>query len=408
MSLVVQKYGGSSLANAERIKNVAKRIIRTKQQGNQVVAIVSAMGDSTDDLIALAKQIAAKPSKREMDMLLATGEQVSISLLAMAIESMGESVISLTGPQAGIQTNEIYSKARIQKIVSTRLEEEIKSKNIVIVAGFQGMNGNNDITTLGRGGSDTTAVAIAPAVRADVCEIYTDVEGVYAADPRIVKNAKKLDVISYNEMLELATSGAAVLQPRSVEVAKTHGVKIHVRSSFSDREGTIVQEEGRMEKDVIVTGVAHDMDVVKMAIFGVPDKPGVAYHLFDKLAKNSINIQIIVQSAEEKGFNDIAFTVAKDEQEEALEIIKQFKEEIGAKDVIMKGGLARLSIVGAGMLTNPGTAAKMFKVLYDAGINLEMISTSEIKVSVIIKAERCEEAANLLANQFGLVENEKN
>lgn len=404
MGVIVQKYGGSSLATTERIRNVARRIIETKKKGNQVVAIVSAMGDSTDDLIALAKEISDRPPKREMDMLLSTGEQVSISLLAMAIESMGEDVISLTGQQAGIRTDDMYSKARIVNIVSTRLEQEIKDKSIVIVAGFQGINANDDITTLGRGGSDTTAVAIAAAVKAKVCEIYTDVDGVYAGDPRIIKGVKKLDVISYDEMLELATLGAAVLHPRSVEVAKIHGVTIHVRSSFTDTTGTLVQEAGDMEKEMIVTGIAHDMDVVKMAIFGVPDEPGVAYLIFDELAKAHINVQMIVQSAEKKGVNDIAFTVPKSDKEEALEIITRFKEKVGANAVIMKDGLARLSIVGAGMITNPTAAARMFMVLSKAGINLEMISTSDIKVSVIIDAKRCVEAAEIVAKEFDLVE----
>ncbi len=404
MGVIVQKYGGSSLATTERIRKVARRIIETKKKGNQVVAIVSAMGDSTDELIALAKEISDRPPKREMDMLLSTGEQVSISLLAMAIESMGEDVISLTGQQAGIRTDDMYSKARIVNIVSTRLEQEIKDKSIVIVAGFQGINANDDITTLGRGGSDTTAVAIAAAVKAKVCEIYTDVDGVYAGDPRIIKGVKKLDVISYDEMLELATLGAAVLHPRSVEVAKIHGVTIHVRSSFTDTTGTLVQEVGDMEKEIIVTGIAHDMDVVKMAIFGVPDEPGVAYLIFDELAKAHINVQMIVQSAEKKGVNDIAFTVPKSDKEEALEIITRFKEKVGANAVIMKDGLARLSIVGAGMITNPTAAARMFMVLSKAGINLEMISTSDIKVSVIIDAKRCVEAAEIVAKEFDLVE----
>ena len=404
MGVIVQKYGGSSLATTERIRNVARRIIETKKKGNQVVAIVSAMGDSTDDLIALAKEISDRPPKREMDMLLSTGEQVSISLLAMAIESMGEDVISLTGQQAGIRTDDMYSKARIVNIASTRLEQEIKDKSIVIVAGFQGINANDDITTLGRGGSDTTAVAIAAAVKAKVCEIYTDVDGVYAGDPRIIKGVKKLDVISYDEMLELATLGAAVLHPRSVEVAKIHGVTIHVRSSFTDTTGTLVQEVGDMEKEIIVTGIAHDMDVVKMAIFGVPDEPGVAYLIYDELAKAHINVQMIVQSAEKKGVNDIAFTVPKSDKEEALEIITRFKEKVGANAVIMKDGLARLSIVGAGMITNPTAAARMFMVLSKAGINLEMISTSDIKVSVIIDAKRCVEAAEIVAKEFDLVE----
>lgn len=403
MSLIVQKYGGSSLADADKIKNVARKILKTRDEGNQVIVIVSAMGDTTDDLISLAKKISPVPPKRELDMLLATGEQVSIALLAMAIEEMGGNAISLTGPQAGIKTDQIYSKAKIVDIVPTRLHEELEHNKIVIVAGFQGMNENNDITTLGRGGSDTTAVAIAAAVKADRCDIYTDVTGVFAADPRIVPDIKKIPVISYDEMLELAICGAGVLQPRAVEVAKVHNVKLGVLSSFVETEGTIVQEVTRMEKDVIITGIAHDKDVVKLAVFGVPDAPGTAAKLFSELAENNINIQMIFQSAEEQGINDIAFTVNSDDAVLALEILKKFKTQVDAKGVIMKDEMARVSIVGAGMITHPGVAARMFDILAINGINLEMISTSEINVSVIIKREKCDQAVKLLAREFKLI-----
>lgn len=403
MSLIVQKYGGSSLADAYKIKNVARKILKTRDEGNQVIVIVSAMGDTTDDLISLAKKISPVPPKRELDMLLATGEQVSIALLAMAIEEMGGNAISLTGPQAGIKTDQIYSKAKIVDIVPTRLHEELEHNKIVIVAGFQGMNENNDITTLGRGGSDTTAVAIAAAVKADRCDIYTDVTGVFAADPRIVPDIKKIPVISYDEMLELAICGAGVLQPRAVEVAKVHNVKLGVLSSFVETEGTIVQEVTRMEKDVIITGIAHDKDVVKLAVFGVPDAPGTAAKLFSELAENNINIQMIFQSAEEQGINDIAFTVNSDDAVLALEILKKFKTQVDAKGVIMKDEMARVSIVGAGMITHPGVAARMFDILAINGINLEMISTSEINVSVIIKREKCDQAVKLLAKEFKLI-----
>lgn len=403
MSLIVQKYGGSSLADAYKIKNVARKILKARDEGNQVIVIVSAMGDTTDDLISLAKKISPVPPKRELDMLLATGEQVSIALLAMAIEEMGGNAISLTGPQAGIKTDQIYSKAKIVDIVPTRLHEELEHNKIVIVAGFQGMNENNDITTLGRGGSDTTAVAIAAAVKADRCDIYTDVTGVFAADPRIVPDIKKIPVISYDEMLELAICGAGVLQPRAVEVAKVHNVKLGVLSSFVETEGTIVQEVTRMEKDVIITGIAHDKDVVKLAVFGVPDAPGTAAKLFSELAENNINIQMIFQSAEEQGINDIAFTVNSDDAVLALEILKKFKTQVNAKGVIMKDEMARVSIVGAGMITHPGVAARMFDILAINGINLEMISTSEINVSVIIKREKCDQAVKLLAKEFKLI-----
>lgn len=404
MALIVQKYGGSSVANADRIKNVANRIIHTKNQGNQVVVIVSAMGDSTDDLIALAKVINPNPPKREMDMLLSTGEQVSIALLAMAIQSMGEKVISLTGAQAGIKTNDFYSKAKIVNIDSDRIKNELDNGNILIVAGFQGVNEKNDITTLGRGGSDTTAVAIAAALNADSCEIYTDVDGVYSADPRIVKNAKKIKTISYSEMLNLASQGSKVLNPRCVELGKLYKVKIHVRSSFNLNEGTIVQEVDNLEKDRVVTGIAHDYDVTKMTLFGIPDKPGIAKSIFKSLADGKVNVRLIAQSSGEQGVNNISFIIDEDSKQDAIDILGKVLIELDGKKIETLDNLACVTVVGAGMITNPGVAADVFSVLGDNNVNIEMISTSEISVAVLIESKDCERAVNLLAQYFEIVD----
>ena len=406
MSLIVQKYGGSSVANADRIKNVANRIVNTKKQGNQVVVIVSAMGDSTDDLIELAKQISPNPPKREMDMLLSTGEQVSISLLAMAIQSMGEKVISLTGAQAGIKTNDFYSKAKIVDIDSNRLKEELDNGNILIVAGFQGINEKNDITTLGRGGSDTTAVALAAALNADSCEIYTDVDGVYSADPRLVKNVKKVNLISYSEMLTLASQGSKVLNPRCVELGQLYNVKIHVRSSFNLNEGTIVQEVDKLEKDRVITGIAHDYDVVKMTIFGIKDQPGIAKTIFKSLADNKVNVRLIAQSSGELGINNICFIIDKDSKQDAIETMEKTLIALDGKKIEALDDVACITVVGAGMITNPGVAADVFAVLGDNNINIEMISTSEISVAVVIESKDCERAANLLAQYFEIIDTE--
>lgn len=404
MALIVQKYGGSSVADADKIKNVANRIINTKKQGNQVVVIVSAMGDSTDELIELAKRVNPTPPKREMDMLLSTGEQVSIALLAMAIQAMGENVVSLTGAQAGIKTNDFYSKAKIVDIDSKRIKNELDMGNILIVAGFQGINEKNDITTLGRGGSDTTAVAIAASLKADICEIYTDVDGVYSADPRIVKNAKKISEISYDEMLILAAQGSKVLNPRCVELGKIYKVQIHVRSSFNLNEGTIVKEVGSLEKDRVVTGIAHDYDVVKMAIFGIPDKPGIAKTIFKALADCKINVSVISQSSAELGVNNISFIIEKDSKEEAIEVLEKTLIQLDGKKITTMEHLASVTVVGAGIITNPGVAADMFEVLGDNNINIEMISTSEVSVTTIISAKDCEKAVNLLAKYFDIVD----
>lgn len=405
MALIVQKYGGSSVANAERIKNVANRIIATKEKGNQVVVIVSAMGDSTDELLDLAKQVNPNPPKRELDMLVSTGEQVSISLLAMAIQAKGKSVISLTGAQAGIKTNDFYTKAKIVEIDSQRIKEELDSDNIIIVAGFQGLNEKNDITTLGRGGSDTTAVAIAAALKADVCEIYTDVDGVYSCDPRVVKNAKKIDRIFYEEMLSLAAQGAKVLHPRSVELGKIYGVKIHVRSSFNLNDGTIVEEvNDLLEKERVVTGVAHDVDVIKLTIFGIPDKPGVAGSVLKALAEKKVNVNLISQTSGDKGVNRISLVIEKDAKEDAVEVLEKVLISLDGSKIEILEDVSTVTVVGAGMITNPGVAAEIFEVLGDNNINIEMISTSEITVNVLVNQSNCEKAVNAIVNHFGLTD----
>jgi len=402
MALVVQKFGGSSVANPERIKRVAKRVTECKEAGNNVVVVVSALGDTTDELITLAKQINPNPSEREYDMLVSTGEQISIALLAMAIQALNYPVISLTGAQVGIRTDNTHAKAKIMGIGTERLTEELNQGKIVIVAGFQGVNINNDVTTLGRGGSDTTAVALAAALKADVCEIFTDVDGVYTADPRLVPNASKLKTISYDEMLELASLGAGVLQPRAVEFAKIHNVTLCVRSSFNYNEGTILQEVSEMEKDIVVSGVAHDLNVVKFAIYDVPDKPGIASKIFKALANATINVDMIIQSAERNGINDIAFTTSKDDMDKALKVLDSLNGDLGSPSYKYRDNVAKISIVGAGMITNPGVAAMMFEALYEEGINIDMITTSEIKVSCIINAEDTEKAVKSLHNKFDL------
>lgn len=405
MSIVVQKFGGSSVANPDRIKKVAQRVVRAKQDGHQVVVVVSALGDTTDDLISLAGQITDRPPKREMDMLLSTGEQVSIALLAIAIDALGLPVVSLTGGQGGIRTDGVYTKARITHIDPERIHHELDSGKIVIVAGFQGISEWNDITTLGRGGSDTTAVALAAALKADVCEIYTDVDGVYTADPRVVKEARKLDEISYGEMLEMASLGAVVLQPRSVEFAAQYGVRIHVRSSFNDHTGTIVQEANRMEKEMVVSGVAHDTNVAKIVVIDVPDRPGVASRIFSALAADGINVDMIVQTTKQTNTTDLLFTVTQDELNRATEIVEGVSQELGAQGVIHSRGVAKVSIVGAGMMSNPGVAARMFQTLAANDINIQVISTSEIKVSCLIDASLAETAVKAIHEAFNLSAN---
>ena len=399
MALIVQKFGGSSVANAEKIFNVAGRVTETYDAGNDVIVVVSAMGDTTDDLIEKAMEINPNGSKREMDMLLSTGEQVTISLLAMAIEKMGYPVISLTGWQIGMKTDSHYSNARIHKVDAERIHTELDKKRIVIVAGFQGINKYDDITTLGRGGSDTTAVAIAAALHADLCEIYTDVDGVYTTDPRICKNAQKLETVSYDEMLELASLGANVLHNRSVEMAKKYHVNLAVKSSFNKVEGTYVKEADKVEK-MMVKGVARDNDVARIAVVGLEDRPGTAFNIFSKLAKEKINVDIILQSIGRGGKKDIAFTVTEGNLEKAIAIIEDNKDIIGFESIEHRTDVSKVSIVGAGMVNNPGVASMMFEALYNAGININMISTSEIKVSVLIDQADAEKAVKAIHEKF--------
>ena len=398
MGLIVMKFGGSSVANADRVRNVASIIIDTYKQGNDVVAVVSAQGDTTDDLIEKAAEINPKASKREMDSLLSAGEQMSSALLAMAIEAEGYPVVSLLGWQAGFKTDNVYGSARIKKVQPERLKNEIGKGNIVIVAGFQGLNGFDDITTLGRGGSDTSAVAIAASLHADRCQIFTDVEGVYTADPRKVEGTKKLAEITYDEMLELATLGAQVLNNRSVEMAKKYNVEVEVLSSLKRVPGTIVKEVAKMEK-MLIRGVTKDTDVARISVIGVPNTPGIAFKLFAKLAAKNINVDIILQSVGRDDTKDITFTVAKSNGELAVEIIKD-AFDLAEGSIICDTNVAKISVVGAGMETHPGTASKMFEALYESDINIQMISTSEIKISVLIDLEYADKAVSAVHKAF--------
>jgi len=399
MSLIVQKFGGSSVANAERVFNVAKIVTDTYKKGNNVVVVVSAQGDTTDDLIDKANEINPDASKREKDMLLAAGEQISIALLAMAIEKLGYPVVSLLGWQAGFETTSAYTSARIKRVRTDRIEKELDKKNIVIVAGFQGLNRYEDVTTLGRGGSDTSAVAIAAAMHADLCQIFTDVEGVYTADPRKVANAKKLQTISYDEMLELATLGAQVLNNRSVEMAKKYNIELEVLSSLTNAPGTIVKEAAKMEK-MLISGVAKDTNVARISVVGVPDNPGLAFKMFSKLSKRNINVDIILQSIGRDGTKDISFTVAKDNAKEAAQAMEEYVANVGGKSVLVDEKVAKISIVGSGMESHAGVATKMFEALYDAQINIRMISTSEIKVSVLIDEKDADAAVSAIHSKF--------
>ncbi len=401
MSLIVQKFGGSSVADVERLKRVAGIVTDTYKEGNSVIVVVSAQGDTTDDLIEKAKEVNPSPSKREMDMLLSTGEQISASLLAMTIESMGYPVISLTGWQAGVATNSNYSASRIKKINTERIENELDKKRIVIVTGFQGINKYDDITTLGRGGSDTSAVALAAACHADLCEIYTDVDGVYTTDPRIVPEASKLPEISYDEMLELASLGANVLHNRSVEMAKKYNVNMCVRSSITRAEGTIVKEVVDMES-MVVRGVTKDNDVARISICHIEDTPGKAFRIFSLLAKHHINVDLIIQSIGRDNTKDISFTVSEGHLSETLDLLEKNKDTIGYGEVSYNTQVSKVSIVGAGMVTNPGVAAKMFEALYDAHINIHMIATSEIKVSVLIDQGLESKAIRAIHDKFEL------
>ncbi len=403
MPLVVQKYGGSSVGSVERIKAVAARITKTKAAGNDVVVIVSAMGDTTDELIELMKGVTDNPDPREYDMLLSTGEQVSAALVTMAIHSLGFKAVSLTGWQAGVHTEDIPSRARITHTKMDRIQQELRDGKIVVVTGFQGVDSKGDITTIGRGGSDTSAVVIAAALKADVCEIYTDVDGVYTADPRIVKDAKKLKYISYDEMLELASLGAQVLHPRSVECAKNYGLVIHLRSSMSDVEGTYIKEVSSMEKKDVVSGVAIDTNIAKVGILKIPDKPGTAAKLFKALGDAKINVDMIIQSIHSSGsFADMAFTVTKPDIKKAVDVTSAVAKELGAEGVVSDDKVAKVSIVGVGMISKPGVAGMMFDTLARAGINIEMISTSEIKISCVVKADHAKKAMEILHKEFNL------
>ncbi len=402
MALVVQKYGGSSVANVKRIKNVARRIVKTRRKGHHMVVVVSALGDTTDDLLKIAKAVTDKPSEREMDMLLATGEQVSVALLAMAIQKLGEKAISFTGPQVGIITDRSHTKARILNINAERIRAALREGNIVIVAGFQGKTVGEEITTLGRGGSDLTAVALAKAVSADRCEIYTDVDGIYTADPRIVPDAQKLDRISYDEILELASLGAQVMQPRSIEVGKKFNIPIHVCSSLREVSGTLIAKESQKMEDVLVSGVALNENEAKITIFKVPDRPGTAAKIFKELADSNINVDMIIQNKTETNSTDISFTVFKNELTRAMESVKQVAEKVGAKKVLCDEHIAKVSVVGIGMRSHSGVASKMFDVLAKNKVNIEMISTSEIKISCIVHSNKGKIAARAIHKAFGL------
>lgn len=399
--LIVKKFGGSSVADKERIYRVARRCIEDYKKGHQVVVVLSAMGDTTDELLEKAKEINPNASKRELDMLLTTGEQVSVSLMAMAINALGIPAVSLNAFQVMMYSTSTYGNARFKKVDTERIYHELESGKIVIVTGFQAVNKYDDYATLGRGGSDTTAVALASVLHADQCEIYTDVDGVYTADPRVVKNARKLEAVTYDEMLELAAHGAKVLHNRSVEMAKKYGVQLVVRSSLNENEGTIVKETVKMER-MLVTGVAGEKDIVRISVIGIDDKPGVAFKIFNTLAKNKINIDIILQSIGREGTKDISFTVAESDLEAALNVLEEHKEALTIKEVKYKKDVAKVSVVGDGMMSNPGVVAQMFEALYNSRININMISTSEIRITVLIAESDLDKALNAVHEEFGL------
>lgn len=401
--LIVKKFGGTSVGNSERIKNVARRCAKEYKKGNDVVVVLSAMGKTTDILIDQAKELNPNPPKREMDMLFTIGEQQSVALMAMALDALGIPAISLNAFQVPMYTTKVYGNARLKRINTERIEHELESRKIVIVTGFQGVNKYDDYTTLGRGGSDTTAVALAAALHADACEIYTDVDGVYTADPRIVKNARKLDEITYDEMLDLATLGAGVLHNRSVEMAKKYGVPLVVRSSLNESEGTVLKEETTVER-MLISGVALDRNVARISVIGLKDEPGIAFKLFNALAKVNINVDVILQSIGREGTKDITFTVARDEADTAVKVLEENRSRITAREITVNKTVNKVSIVGAGMMSNPGVAAKMFEALYNVGVNIKMICTSEIRVTVIINEGDAERAMNAVHDAFGLAD----
>ena len=397
--LIVKKFGGSSVANKERIFNVARRCIEDYKKGHDIIVVLSAMGDTTDELIEKAHDINPNASKREMDMLLTTGEQISVALMAMAINSLGVPAVSLNAFQVSMHTTATYTNAKFKRIDSERIRTELENRKIVIVTGFQGVNKFDDYTTLGRGGSDTTAVALAASLHADMCEIYTDVEGVYTADPRVVPNAKKLSEITYDEMLELATLGAKVLHNRSVEMAKKYDVQLVVRSSLTEAEGTVVKEVAKVES-MLVSGVAADKNTARIAVMGLKDEPGIAFKIFNLLAKSKINVDIILQSIGRDGTKDISFTVSEDNLNDAMEILNENKQRITAQKIESDDTVAKVSIVGAGMMTHSGVAAKMFEALYNVGVNIKMISTSEIRTTVLIAREDADKAMKAVHDAF--------
>jgi len=400
--LIVQKYGGTSVADTNRIKEVAKRVVGQKKKGYKMVVVVSALGDTTDELISLAHKITEHPSEREMDMLISTGEQMSVALLAMAIHKLGYEAISFTGTQVGIITDASHTMAKILKINTKRIEEELNKGKVVIVAGFQGVSVTQDITTLGRGGSNLTAVALAKALGAKVCEMYTDVEGVYTADPRVVRQARKLPRISYEEMLELASAGAQVLQPRSIEVAKKFNVPIHVRSSFSKKEGTMISKEVKAMEEIMVSGVTVNKNEAKITICDVPDKPGAAARIFKQLAQSNVNIDMIIQNVSRIGYTDISFTVLQRDLKKTLKVARKAADKIGAGDIEYNDNIAKISVVGIGMRSHSGIAAKMFASLARKKINIDMISTSEIKISCVINKKNATKAVREIHKEFGL------
>ncbi len=406
MALIVQKYGGSSVADADKIKNVARRIAATKDAGNEVVVAVSAMGKNTDNLLKLAYELTSHPAERELDLLLSTGEVVSSTLLTMSLEDMGYEAISLTGGQAGIRTDAVYSQARIVGIDPERIVNELDKGKIVIVAGFQGITEGMDITTLGRGGSDTTAVALAASLAAEECQIYTDVDGVYTADPRLVPEARKVDEISYEEMLEMASYGAKVLHPRAVELGELFHIPILVASSFSQNPGTLIHGGGSMELRNKVRGIAHDLDVAKITVVGVPDRPGIAAAIFEPLAKANINVDTIVQNASINNITDLTFTVAKSQLDKAMKVVGTVCQSIGAREYTSDPKMGKVSIIGTGMQNNPGFAARMFTALSDEGINIQLISTSEIRITCIIDEDRVKDAVQALHRAFELEKEE--